>query len=60
MCSPDFGGDTRMARQPVRLSRTPSQLVVSPPKAGEHTDEVLTELGYDAAAIASFHQRGVV
>jgi crotonobetainyl-CoA:carnitine CoA-transferase CaiB-like acyl-CoA transferase len=53
-------GDTRMARQPVRLSRTPSQLVVSPPKAGEHTDEVLKELGYDAAAIASFRQRGVV
>ncbi|MBV8168549.1 MAG: CoA transferase, partial [Alphaproteobacteria bacterium] len=53
-------GDTKMARQPVRLSRTPSQLVVSPPKAGEHNDEVLKELGYDATQIASFRQRGVV
>jgi crotonobetainyl-CoA:carnitine CoA-transferase CaiB-like acyl-CoA transferase len=53
-------GDTRMTRQPVRLSRTPSRLTVSPPKAGEHTDEVLRELGYDAGAIAGFHQRGVV
>jgi crotonobetainyl-CoA:carnitine CoA-transferase CaiB-like acyl-CoA transferase len=53
-------GDTKMVRQPVRLSRTPSQLVVSPPKAGEHNDEVLKELGYDDATIASFRQRGVI
>ncbi len=53
-------GDTKMVRQPVRLSRTPSKLVASPPKASEHTDEVLRELGYDPAAIAGFRQRGVV
>ncbi len=53
-------GDTRMVGQPVTLSRTPSRLAGSPPKAGEHTDEVLRELGYDQAAIAGFRQRGVV
>jgi len=53
-------GDTKMVRQPVRLSRTPSRLVVSPPKAGEHTDEVLRELGYGDAEIASFRKNGVV
>jgi crotonobetainyl-CoA:carnitine CoA-transferase CaiB-like acyl-CoA transferase len=53
-------GDTQMVGQPVTLSRTPSRLTSSPPKAGEHTDEVLRELGYDAAAIAGFRQRGVV
>jgi formyl-CoA transferase len=53
-------GDTQMVGQPVTLSRTPSQLTSSPPKLGEHTDEVLGELGYDAAAIVGFHQRGVV
>ena len=31
-----------------------------PPKLGEHTDELLTEIGYSRAAIADLRQRGVV
>jgi formyl-CoA transferase len=38
--------------QPDELRPTPDQ--------GEHTDEVLRELGYDAAAIEGLRQRGVV
>jgi len=53
-------GDTKMAGQPVTLSRTPSELQSSPPLAGEHTDEVLREIGYSDAEIAGFHQHGVV
>jgi formyl-CoA transferase len=53
-------GDTQMAGQPVTLSRTPSELQSSPPQAGEHTDEVLREIGYSDAEIAGFHQHGVV
>jgi crotonobetainyl-CoA:carnitine CoA-transferase CaiB-like acyl-CoA transferase len=30
------------------------------PDQGEHTDAVLRELGYDAAAIEGLRQRGVV
>ena len=30
------------------------------PEIGEHSDEVLAELGYDAATIASFHDKGIV
>jgi crotonobetainyl-CoA:carnitine CoA-transferase CaiB-like acyl-CoA transferase len=27
---------------------------------GEHTDEILAEVGFDAAQIAAFHQSGVL
>jgi crotonobetainyl-CoA:carnitine CoA-transferase CaiB-like acyl-CoA transferase len=30
------------------------------PHVGEHTDEILRELGYDDAAIAELHERRVV
>src|ERR1700761_8510451 len=36
--------------QPERLKHTPDQ--------GENTDEILKEFGYDAGAIAGFHQNG--
>ncbi|GAA4422627.1 CaiB/BaiF CoA-transferase family protein [Acidovorax lacteus] len=45
---------------PLRLSATPPVLRNAPPALGQHTDEVLAELGLDAAAIASLRQRGVV
>ena len=38
--------------QPDELCPTPEQ--------GEHTDEVLRELGYDAAAIAGLHESGII
>jgi formyl-CoA transferase len=34
--------------------------ITGAPLLGEHTDEVLAELGYDAAQIAAMHDRGVV
>ena len=53
-------GPIHLTGQPVKLSRTPSHLVVEPPSAGQHTDEILGELGYDAAAIKGLRQRGAV
>ena len=38
-------GETRLVAQPVKLSRTPASVYVSAPDAGEHSDEILTELG---------------
>ncbi len=46
--------------QAVTLSRTPSQLRSATPERGEHTDDVLRELGYDRDTIARFRRDGVV
>jgi crotonobetainyl-CoA:carnitine CoA-transferase CaiB-like acyl-CoA transferase len=53
-------GTLRMPGSPVRLSGHTATVRRPPPLLGEHTDEVLSELGYSAAAIASLHQGGVV
>ncbi len=45
---------------PLRLKGNPPVLRRAPPAMGEHTQEVLTELGLDAAKIAALRQAGVV
>jgi crotonobetainyl-CoA:carnitine CoA-transferase CaiB-like acyl-CoA transferase len=46
--------------QPAVLSRTPADVVTTAPQWGEHTDEVLGEVGYSADEIAKFREQGVV
>jgi len=53
-------GRFRVLAQPARLSRTPGRVVAPTPEIGEHTDEILKELDYDAAQIAKLRQGGVV
>jgi formyl-CoA transferase len=45
---------------PLRLSDTPPVVRRAPPQLGQHTDEVLTELGLSTDTIAALRQRGVV
>ncbi|MFT3780123.1 MAG: CoA transferase [Ottowia sp.] len=45
---------------PVSLSRTPPEIRQRAPLNGEHTDEILAELGLDAEAIADLRGRGIV
>ena len=45
---------------PLRLSANPPVLRHAPPALGQHTDEVLHELGLDAARIAQLRSSGVV
>jgi crotonobetainyl-CoA:carnitine CoA-transferase CaiB-like acyl-CoA transferase len=49
-----------LAPTPVDLSDTPGRFRHRAPMLGEHTDAVLTELGYDAAGIARLRARGVI
>ena len=53
-------GEMSFVRQPVTLSRTPSSFAVAPPEAGEHSDEVLSKLGYKTTDIDDLRSRGVV
>jgi len=53
-------GRIRQTGIPVRLSVTPGSIRTPPPQLGEHTDAILSELGYDGAAIARLRQDGVV
>ena len=45
---------------PIKLSQTPGRIDRRPPLLGEHTDEVLTELGVDAAELARLREAGVI
>jgi len=45
---------------PLRLSATPPVLRNAPPALGQHTDEVLREMGLDPARIAALRASGVL
>jgi len=53
-------GDTHVIAQPITLSRTPSTIAAPPPTAGEHAEDILSSLGYDADAIARMREQGVI
>ena len=50
----------RSVASPIRLSATPPVLRHAPPALGEHTAQVLDELGVDGAAQAAWRARGVI
>tara|TARA_B100000315_G_scaffold256212_2_gene301601 strand:+ start:2267 stop:3457 length:1191 start_codon:yes stop_codon:yes gene_type:complete len=53
-------GEIELVGQPINMSRTPSRLVEPPPTCGEHTDEVLNDIGYSAAEIAELREADVI
>ncbi len=53
-------GKFRILSQAVKLSRTPATLKTATPEIGQHTDEVLREIGYSDKDIAGLRAQGVV
>jgi crotonobetainyl-CoA:carnitine CoA-transferase CaiB-like acyl-CoA transferase len=53
-------GDVAYLGQPVTLSRTPSHVAAHPPALGQHTAEILREVGCDAAEIDRLAASGVI
>lgn len=53
-------GPVRMTGFPVKLDGTPCRIGRPAPELGEHTAEVLAELGHDASGVARLRDAGVV
>ena len=53
-------GEVPLVGSPIRLSKTPVEYRRAPPLVGEHTDEILADLGVDAVGIAGLRERGGV
>jgi formyl-CoA transferase len=52
-------GEQAIMGQPVTLTRTPSTIARAAPKRGEHSEEILAEIGYDSESLARLKAAGV-
>lgn len=49
-----------LMKTPIELSETPGEIRSRPPTLGEHTDEIMQELGYSQAQISILREKRVV
>ena len=57
---PDEGGTTLLPATPVDFGDSPLAPRCMAPSQGQHTDEILAELGRDSDAIGALRERGIV
>jgi crotonobetainyl-CoA:carnitine CoA-transferase CaiB-like acyl-CoA transferase len=53
-------GRLKLLSSPIRLSATPPEIRTAPAAFGEHTEEVLRELGYSVPQIKDLEKNGIV
>ncbi len=51
-------GATELVGQPILMSRTPSHIATPPPTAGQHSADILSEIGLSPAEIADMKASG--
>lgn len=49
-----------VATAPVRMTATPGEINTPAPELGQHTDEIMAELGYDAGTIQALRDKRVI
>ncbi|PWK35417.1 CaiB/BaiF CoA transferase family protein [Cupriavidus plantarum] len=57
---PGVGRDIRLVRTGFKVNREAPSVDTPPPQLGEHTDEILAQLGYDATDISSLKEARAV
>ncbi|MCH9039028.1 MAG: CoA transferase [Chloroflexi bacterium] len=53
-------GPIKLADHPLRYSETPHSIRTVAPELGQHTEEILLEMGFDWEGIAGLQEKGVI
>ncbi len=55
-----IAGDVKTIGHPVKFSKTPAKVAKAAPVLGQHSREVLEQLGYDEETVARLVESGAV
>jgi len=53
-------GKIRVLNNPIKLSKTPAEIRMRAPDLGEHTSQIMKELGYSEAEMVKMKEAGIV
>ncbi|MBI4639670.1 MAG: CoA transferase, partial [Candidatus Tectomicrobia bacterium] len=45
---------------PIKLSKTPGKITMAPPLLGQHTEEIMKEMGYSDEEIKRLRKEGII